>query len=60
VKDGEVNDQGKASHVDLQKAFGALKKHGYKGYCSIEYDAPGDPYKPTATLVESTIEYLSQ
>jgi len=59
VKDGEVDDQGKASHVDLGKAFGALKKHGYKGYCSIEYDAPGDPYKPTATLVEATINYLS-
>src|SRR5580692_9903244 len=25
VKDGEVDDQGKASHVDLQKAFAALK-----------------------------------
>jgi len=59
VKDGEVDDQGKASHVDLAKAFAILKKHGYKGYCSIEYDAPGDPYKPTATLVEETIKFLS-
>lgn len=59
VKDGEVDDQGKASHVDLEKAFASLKKHGYKGYCSIEYDAPGDPYKPTADLVEATIKYLS-
>lgn len=59
VKDGEVDDQGKASHVDLAKAFGALKKHGYKGYCSIEYDAPGDPYKPTAELVDATIQHLS-
>ena len=59
VKDGEVDDQGKASHVDLAKAFGALKKSGYKGYCSIEYDAPGDPYKPTAELIEATVKYLS-
>ena len=59
VKDGEVDEQGKASHVDLRKAFGTLRKHGYKGYCSIEYDAPGDPYKPTATLVKATVEYLS-
>lgn len=59
VKNGEVDDQGKASHVDLAKAFAALKKHGFKGYCSIEYDAPGDPYKPTAELVEQTIHYLS-
>ena len=59
IKDGEVDDKGQASHVDLAKAFLALKKHGYKGYCSIEYDAPGEPYKPTAALVESTIKYLS-
>ncbi|HYM79360.1 MAG TPA: sugar phosphate isomerase/epimerase family protein [Candidatus Dormibacteraeota bacterium] len=58
VKDGEVDD-GKVSHVDLAKTFGILKKHEYKGYCSIEYDAPGDPYKPTAALVEATIKYLS-
>ena len=59
VKDGEVDDKGKASHVDLAKVFGILKKHGFKGYCSIEYDAPGDPYKPTAQLVEETIKFLS-
>jgi len=59
VKDGELDDQGKASHVDLAKAFATLKKHGYKGYCSIEYDAPGDPYKPTTDLVEQTVRFLS-
>jgi sugar phosphate isomerase/epimerase len=59
VKDGEVDEEGKASHVDLAKAFATLKKHGYKGYCSIEYDAPGDPYRPTAELVEQTIKFLS-
>lgn len=59
VKDGEVNEQGKASHVDLAKAFATLKKYNYKGYCSIEYDAPGDPYKATATLVEETVKFLS-
>ncbi len=59
VKDGEVNEEGKAVHVDLARTFAILKKHGYKGYCSIEYDAPGDPYKPTAELVEKTIGFLS-
>jgi sugar phosphate isomerase/epimerase len=59
VKDGEVNDDGKAVHVDLARTFAILKKNGYKGYCSIEYDAPGDPYKPTAELVEKTVEFLS-
>jgi len=59
VKDGELDEQGKPSRVDLAKAFDALKKHGYKGYCSIEYDAPGDPYKPTAELIDNTIKFLS-
>ncbi len=59
VKDGEIDEQGKASRVDLAKTFAILKKHDYKGYCSIEYDAPGDPYKPTAALVDDTIKFLS-
>jgi sugar phosphate isomerase/epimerase len=59
VKAGEVNEQGKAVHVDLARTFAILKKHGYKGYCSIEYDAPGDPYKPTAELVDAIGKYLS-
>ncbi len=58
VKDGEVNEQGKAVHVDLPRTFGILKKHGYKGFCSMEYDAPGDPYKPTAELIEQTVRFL--
>jgi sugar phosphate isomerase/epimerase len=59
VKDGEPDEQGKPTHVDLARTFGILKKHGYKGYCSIEYDSPGDPYKPTAELVEKTVGFLS-
>jgi len=59
VKDGEVDDDGKPTHVDLARTFAILKKHGYKGYCSIEYDAPGDPYKPTADLIEKTLAFLS-
>jgi sugar phosphate isomerase/epimerase len=59
VKEGEVGEDGKAVHVDLARTFGILRKHGYKGYCSIEYDAPGNPYKPTADLVEETVKFLS-
>lgn len=59
VKDGEVNEQGKAVHVDLPRTFAILKKNHYKGYCSIEYDAPGDPYKATAELVEATVKGLA-
>ncbi|MGH9495709.1 MAG: sugar phosphate isomerase/epimerase family protein [Candidatus Sulfotelmatobacter sp.] len=59
VKDGEPDEQGKATHVDMAKTFAILKKHGYMGYCSMEFDAPGDPYKATADLIEQTIRYLS-
>ena len=59
VKDGEPDEQGKQTHVDLARTFGILKKHAYKGYCSIEYDSPGDPYKPTADMIEKTVGFLS-
>ena len=59
VKDGAVDDNGKVVHVDLARTFAILKKHGYKGYCSMEYDAPGDPYKATSELIQATIKYLS-
>jgi sugar phosphate isomerase/epimerase len=59
VKENEANEQGQLVHVDLARTFAILKKHDYKGYCSIEYDAPGDPYKPTTELIEQTIRFLS-
>lgn len=59
VKNGENDEQGKFAQVDFARTFEILKRHGYKGYCSIEYDAPGDPYKPTAEMVEQTVKFLS-
>jgi len=59
VKDGENDEQGKFVKVDFARTFAILKRHGYKGYCSIEYDSPGDPYKPTAEMVEQTVKFLS-
>jgi len=59
VKAGGVNDQDKVVRVDLARTFAILKKHGYKGYCSMEFDEPGDPYKATADLIEKTIAFLS-
>ena len=59
VKDGEVDDNGKRFKIDMQKTFGILKASGYRGYCSMEFDAPGDPYTPTAALVEQTLQYLA-
>jgi sugar phosphate isomerase/epimerase len=59
IKDGEVDDQGKRFNIDLQQSFHILKSSGYRGYCSMEFDAPGEPYGPTAQLIEQSIRYLS-
>jgi len=59
VKDSEIADNGKIVHVDMAKTFGFLKAHGYKGFCSMEWDSPGDPYAGTAELIEQTVRYLS-
>jgi sugar phosphate isomerase/epimerase len=59
VKAGGVNDQDKVVPVDLARTFAILKKRGYKGYCSMEFDQPGDPYKATAELIEKTVGFLS-
>jgi len=59
VKGDIGDDQGKIKHVDMAGTFSFLRRHSFRGYCSIEYDAPGDPYAPTARLVEETIRYLS-
>ncbi len=59
VKDGVISEQGKISHVDLPRTFAILKQKGFKGYCSIEYDVPGDPYLATAELVKQAVGLLS-
>jgi sugar phosphate isomerase/epimerase len=59
VKDGEANDDDKLFKVDLKRSFDILKASNYRGYCSIEFDAPGDPYAATSKLIEETIKYLS-
>lgn len=59
VKETEVGEKGKIAHVDLAKTFGIAKRHGYKGYFSMEWDSPGDPYAGTAGLIEKTLQNLS-
>ncbi len=54
VKDSE-QDGKKMFHVDLVKTFEIARMAGYKGYFSIEYDAEGDPFEPTAQLIQATL-----
>jgi len=59
VKETEVNPAGQPVHADLPRTFGYLKQHDYKGYLSMEWDSPGDPYAGTQDLIEKTVRYLS-
>lgn len=58
VKALELGEKEKPFYVDMAKTFGILKDANYKGYCSMEFDSPGDPYKGTAELIETTLKYL--
>src|SRR5580693_4465095 len=59
VKAMEAGEKGQLVHVDLAKTFGILKNSNYKGYCSMEFDSPGDAYQGTSDLIEKTVQYLS-
>jgi sugar phosphate isomerase/epimerase len=59
VKDGETDEHDKLLTIDMKRSFEILKSSGYHGYCSMEFDAPGDPYAPTARLIEQTLRYLA-
>jgi len=59
VKALEVNGNGEKYHVDMKRTFKILRHYNYKGYCSMEFDSPGDPYSGTADLIKQTLQYLS-
>jgi sugar phosphate isomerase/epimerase len=59
IKAMESNDAGKVFRVDMAKTFAMLKARNYKGYCSMEFDSPGDPYAGTQELITTTLKYLS-
>ena len=59
VKSSETNNKGTRVEVDMARTFGIMKRHGYKGYCSMEWDDAGDPYQGTAGLIKATLQYLS-
>jgi sugar phosphate isomerase/epimerase len=59
VKDSEVGDGGKVYRVDLKKTFDILNASHYKGYCSMEWEGPEDPYEGTKKLIAASLQYLS-
>jgi len=54
----EADEKEQLVHVDMARTFGILKNSNYKGYCSMEFDSPGDPYEGTSELIEETLKYL--
>jgi sugar phosphate isomerase/epimerase len=60
VKAMEANERtGEMFHVDMPRAFAILKRANYRGYCSMEFDSPGDPYAGTTELIQQTLQYLT-
>jgi sugar phosphate isomerase/epimerase len=59
VKGSESTEKGAVVPVDLKYAFGILKKSGYRGYLSMEYDDADDPYRGTEELIEKTLRFLT-
>jgi hypothetical protein len=59
VKGSESTDKGAVVSVDLAYAFGVVRKSGYRGFLSMEYDDVGDPYRGTEQLIQQTVKYLS-
>jgi sugar phosphate isomerase/epimerase len=59
IKGSESTDKGAVVSVDGAYAFGILKKSGYRGYLSMEYDDVGDPYAGTKQLIETTLRLLA-
>jgi sugar phosphate isomerase/epimerase len=59
VKAMEADEKGQLVHVDMAKTFGILKNSSYKGYCSMEFDSPGDPSQGTSDLIEETLKFLA-
>lgn len=59
VKAMEANDKGELVHVDMDKTFTILKNSHYRGYLSMEFDSPGDPYEGTSALIKTTLQHIS-
>ena len=59
VKESEATEKGANVQVDLPYVFAMLKKSGFRGYLSMEYDNSGDPYKETESLIAQSLQLLS-
>jgi sugar phosphate isomerase/epimerase len=54
----EIDSTGKETKFDFPKCMEIAKKAGYKGFYSIEYEGPGDPYEGVQKVLEELLKYL--
>jgi sugar phosphate isomerase/epimerase len=59
VKQSEATEKGANVQVDLAYVFAILKRTGFRGYLSMEYDNTGDPYTETEELIAKSLRFLS-
>ncbi len=59
VKQSEATEKGANVQVDLAYVFAILKRTGFRGYLSMEYDNSGDPYRETEELIAKSLKFLS-
>jgi sugar phosphate isomerase/epimerase len=59
VKQSEATEKGADVQVDMAYVFAILKKSGYRGYLSMEYDNTGDPFRGTEDLIAKSLQFLS-
>lgn len=59
VKDREIGTGGEVLRVSLERTFAIAKKAGYRGFFSMEFDSPGDPYAATKRLIAASLKYLA-
>jgi sugar phosphate isomerase/epimerase len=54
----EIDSRGNETKFDFSKCVEIAKKAGYKGFYSIEYEGPGDPYEGVQKVLEELLRYL--
>jgi len=59
VKDSEVGEGGKVFRVDVKRCFDIVKAANYRGYFSMEWEGPENPYEGTKRLIAESLKNLS-
>lgn len=58
VKDSEPGPDHRVFRVDLGKAFATLKASSFRGFCSMEWEGEGDPFRGTGALIDQSLLYI--